>query len=134
MNPADDIPQSEKRRILAEERRMKTLMGQAQASLDDLAGGRFAHLNKAVITGSTPFTPYPKMPEGNPWRCDPVPNEEPLGWSVEDQPPTGEFHELERSRAASSSSLLDGTDGDAETPPSIRPPTSGGGARFMRRI
>lgn len=36
---------------------------------------------------------YPQQPEGSPWKCDPVPAEMPLDYSVEDHEPVGEIHE-----------------------------------------
>jgi hypothetical protein len=97
MNNADEISQAERRRIMAEARRGLTYMGRAIATADEDRGGRFAVEGKSTITGSAPIS-YPQMPEGNPWRSDPVPAEPPLGYSVEDQEPVGELHEIEKSK------------------------------------
>ena len=52
-----------------------------QNAVDD-AGGRYAKLTPSNVTGSTPSPQYPQIPSG-PWAGDdPVPNEEPLGFSV----------------------------------------------------
>ena len=59
-NSADEISQREKRRILIEERRMRTYMGQAlDADLD--LGGRFAKVHTTTVTGSSPIS-YPAQP------------------------------------------------------------------------
>jgi hypothetical protein len=76
MNPADDIPQSERRRIMGEERRGRTYQGHAIASADEDRGGRFAFSgNSTSVTGANPGSVYPKMPAGNPWANNPYPPE-----------------------------------------------------------
>jgi hypothetical protein len=42
---------------------------------------------------------YPKLPDGSPWAHQ-EPVEPPLGYSIEDQPPTGEPFEIDASRTA----------------------------------
>jgi hypothetical protein len=100
MNPADEVSQAERRRVMAEERRMKTYCGQAQASLDDDRGGRYAmgSGSKPSVTGSSPIA-YPKQPANSPWSRDACPQEPPLGYSVETMDPVGEQHEVEASRS-----------------------------------
>ena len=63
---------------------------QGQAELE--SQGRFATTTKAEVIGGGGA--YPKLPEGNPFVSDPVPPEQPLGFSVEALPPVGELHEL----------------------------------------
>jgi len=70
-NNADDIPQSERRRILAEDRRGKTYQGRAIAELSDV-GGRFSAVTKQSVTGSTPAQQYPRQPATSPFSGDPV--------------------------------------------------------------
>jgi hypothetical protein len=110
------------------EKPIGTLHGLAMADALDVVGGRCTKLTRPSVVGSEPIVRYPDQPASSPWRCDPVPNEQPLGCSVEDQPPTGKLFEQERSRHAPSSEA-----GDAGAPPSSQPPSSGGGA-FKRRI
>jgi len=99
-NSADEISQREKRRILIEERQMRTYMGQAlDADLD--LGGRFAKVHTTTVTGSSPIS-YPAQPAHSPWHHDPCPPEPPLGYSVEEMEPVGEPHE----RIASATSSL----------------------------
>jgi hypothetical protein len=50
----------------------------------DKAGGRYAKLNTAKVTGSTPTPTVPQQPAISPWACDLVPLEPPLGFSVDD--------------------------------------------------
>ena len=65
--------------------------------------GRHAAAAKATVTGSARVPQVPRMPEGSPWAGDLVPPEEALGWSVEAQEPTGNYHEIEQSLLATSS-------------------------------
>jgi len=89
-NSADDIPQSERRRILIEERHLRTYHGHAQSAVDEDRGGRFAFSgNPATVTGSSPIS-YPAQPAHSPWAKDACPLEPPLGFSVEDMEPVGE--------------------------------------------
>lgn len=92
MNKADEISQAEKRRIMLEERGLRTYHGHATASADEDRGGRFAVRSPATVIGTSPVS-YPRQPEGSPWACDPVPPERPLGYSVNDLEPVGEIHE-----------------------------------------
>jgi hypothetical protein len=85
---------AEKRRIMAEERRMRTYHGHAQANIDEDRGGRFAVEGKATVIGSGPIS-YPAQPSGSPWHSEPIGTEPPLGYSVGDQEPVGEVHERE---------------------------------------
>jgi hypothetical protein len=91
-NAADNVSQAEGRRIMAEERRGRTYMGQAQHMEPEL-GGRFAKVNTTTVTGATPGSVYPTQPANSPWNNDPCPPEPSLGYSVEDQEPIGEMFE-----------------------------------------
>lgn len=99
-NPADEISQSEKRRILAEDRQVRsTYMSHAESSIDDDRGGRFAAIEKsATIVGASQIS-YPQQPEGSPWARDVIGDEPPLGYSVEDHDAVGERHERGASAA-----------------------------------
>jgi hypothetical protein len=66
-NPADEISQAERRRVMLEERRGRTYQGHAIASADEDRGGRFALSgNPATVTGSTPGPVYPQQPSTSP--------------------------------------------------------------------
>jgi hypothetical protein len=93
-NPADEISQSEKRRILAEDRKARsTYFQHAQSVIDEDRGGRFSAVGSSPKVVGTSSISYPQQPEGSPWRCDPVPPEMPLGYSVNEQEPVGDIHE-----------------------------------------
>jgi hypothetical protein len=107
-NSADDIPQSERSRIMAEERRLRTYHGHAQANLDEDRGGRFAFSGSPkTVIGSSPIQ-YPAQPAHSPWAKDACPPEPPLGFSVDEMEPFGEPHE--RTASATSSSAQAGDD------------------------
>src|SRR5215813_14481930 len=88
---ADEISQAERRRIMADDRRAKTYFGQAQHADDEL-GGRYAKVRSTTVVGSSPSS-YPAQPSTSPWHRDPVPDEPPLGYSVDAVEPVGEIHE-----------------------------------------
>jgi hypothetical protein len=94
MNKADEFSQAFKRKILAEDRdRLASYLDHANASADDLAGGRFAAVNKTTVTGASPIS-YPRLPANSPSnQAVMVPDEGPLGFSVNDHEPVGEPHE-----------------------------------------
>ena len=91
MSNADEISQAEKRRIMAEERRMRTYHGHAMDA-DHEMGGRYAKVHSTTVVGSGPVQ-YPAQPPTSPWHHDPCPPEPPLGYSVDDVEPVGEVHE-----------------------------------------
>jgi hypothetical protein len=74
-----------------EQEQPTTMHGFAMAELAQ-PRGRFGEAEgKQFVVGSTPIA-YPKLPASSPWAHDPVPNEEPLGYSVDDlEPPAGIF-------------------------------------------
>jgi hypothetical protein len=92
--PADEISQSERRRVLANERRvLATYYGVAQTSIDDDRGGRFAVRSPTTVVGTSPIN-YPRLPENAPAnQAAIVGDEPPLGFSVNDIEPVGEIHE-----------------------------------------
>ena len=105
MNSEDEISEAERRKIMESDRlarRASTYHALADAAANELSGGRYAQsANRQTVIGSSPIS-YPAQPENSPWAKDPMPQEPPLGWSVEDMEPTGEPFELERSRETSS--------------------------------
>jgi hypothetical protein len=87
------------------------------------------HAQHATVTGSKPAVAYPRQPEGSPWAGDLVPPEEALGWSVEAQEPTGNYHEIAESLREAASVLAFPSDADEAredvdaTPPRSAAPT-----------
>jgi hypothetical protein len=53
----------------------------AQQYLEEEAGGRFAKMNAARVTG---IPVVPKQPDGSPWSADPAPDEPPTGYRIDD--------------------------------------------------
>jgi hypothetical protein len=100
MIPIEDIPQSERRRIMEEDRlarKASTYFQQAQSSLNDTAGGRFGAVTKSSVTGSGPVV-YPRLPADAPSnQMAMMPPEPPLNYNINDQEPVGEFHEIQKS-------------------------------------
>jgi hypothetical protein len=73
IDPSDEINQAERRRIMIEERRLKTYHGYAMSAVDEERGGRYAtEDNKQTVTGSTPTPSYPAQPSGSPWHSEPI--------------------------------------------------------------
>jgi hypothetical protein len=92
--PADEISQAERRRVLANDRRvLATYHGVAQTSVDDDRGGRYAKVTTTTVIGASPIN-YPRQPENSPAnQAALVGDEPPLGFSVNDMEPVGEIHE-----------------------------------------
>ena len=82
----DEISQSERRRILKDDRSTYH-----QRAIDEAGQelGRYKHLGQASVTGAVP-----RLPVSSPWRCDPVPNEPPLNQDVNAMEPVGEPFEF----------------------------------------
>jgi hypothetical protein len=93
MDEQDGISQKEKRQVMGDDR-ASTYYQQAIADAG-VELGRFKHLRNASVTGAT--VQVPKLPSSSPWSSDPVPNEEPLGFSVDQLEPTGTNAEIEQS-------------------------------------
>ena len=88
----NDTDQHTRREVL----RNDTLFSRQQHTPDD-AGGRYAKLTPATITGSTPSPQYPKQPANSFWSHDPVAATPPLGFSVDAMEPVGTPAEIEAS-------------------------------------
>jgi hypothetical protein len=101
-----------------------TLHALAMSDALDLAGGRWAKLTRPHVSGEEPIVRYPDQPQGSPWRGDSVPNEEPLGYQIDDQPTIGEPHEIASSLRATSSGRADDVEGSATA--SVTPASVGG--------
>jgi hypothetical protein len=124
MNNADDISQAERRRIMAEDRRLRTYAGHAQASLSDEVGGRFSVQGKPSVVGASPIS-YPAQPSDSPWHHDPVPDEGPLGYDINYVEPVGEVDEIAASQNTPASADRPEEDAGVGGPP-IPDGTSGG--------
>jgi hypothetical protein len=108
-------------------------LASADADLD--RGGRYGNLPKPSVAGTGPSGWAPQQPANSPWSRDHCPPEPPLGFSVEDQPTTGEAFEVQRSIDALSAKAAPNAD-DAG-PRSIDGAIDGAGPRpstFKRRI
>ena len=127
MNPADEVSQAERRRIMAEERRGKTYMGHALDAELEL-GGRYAKVHTTTVTGSTPGPTYPTQPEGSPWAKDECPPE-PLIDGRSEGNTLG--YEIDIPDAAPTSTALEV--GEPPSPPVQVNLAAGGGGRTFRR-
>jgi hypothetical protein len=133
----NDASQAERKRVIENDRKVSTFMAHAAANIDEDRGGRYAAVGSSPrVTGASPIS-YPQQPSNSPWRHDPVPMEEPLGFSVEDHDPVGEPHELARDAADTPSIAgefghhMDVADGEGaaatnEPPVAVRPRSSEG--------
>jgi hypothetical protein len=82
-------------RILNERANSSTLSQFTVAELAD-EGGRFA--KQSQVNGTKPITEYPRLPSDSfPAQASAVPNEPPLGFSVDAMEPLGTQAEIERS-------------------------------------
>ena len=99
MAAVDEVSQAERRRVLANDRKVSTYRDAAQASIDDLCGGRYGAIGKPTVTGASPIS-YPRQPEGSPWASDPIGDEPPLGVDINAIEPVGEIHEQKPRRRA----------------------------------
>jgi hypothetical protein len=87
----DDDPESQafKRKTLlndarVHEQQQSVRNGDTSAYINHYSpelGGRFSNVGAASVVRTTP-NPYPPLPENNPWRSDPVPDEPPLGFEI----------------------------------------------------
>lgn len=84
---------AEKLEQLLQEKRNNSYQGRAILEMEQENVGRF----RRKPTDPSPLPVYPALPENSPWHHDPVPMEEPLGYSVEDVLPVGELFEVEAS-------------------------------------
>jgi hypothetical protein len=128
----EDITQQEKREVLRNNQRVReasTYHSVAQASIDDERGGRYAISDtKQTIIGSSPIA-YPQQPSTSPWHSDPVPDEPPLGFRIDDQEPVGEV--FERNSPPPPAASVSGGEGDRLSI-GFHPVTQSN--RFKRRI
>jgi len=133
-NKADEVTQRERREVMRNDRRVREAAAYhsvAQGSVDDERGGRYAtEGSKQTVIGSSPIS-YPTQPEHSPWRRDPVPDEGPLGFSVDAHEAVGEMFEQSASESRLvMSPVADGVGGGSRDGTSSRPTIQ----RFVRRF
>src|SRR5262245_49042886 len=90
MNNADDGNQRERREVLRKDRRVReaTYHSVVLGSIDDERGGRYATPDsKTTVVGASPIA-YPTQPANSPWHRDPVPDEPPLGYAIDEMEPS----------------------------------------------
>jgi hypothetical protein len=90
-----EISQSERRKVMENDRKiMSSYLEHARASAEDDRQGRFGAINKTTVTGADPAVAVPRQPETAPSnQMAMMPDEPPLGYSVNDQEPVGEVFE-----------------------------------------
>ena len=124
------ITQKEKREVLANDRKVSTYLAHAMASAEDEMGGRYAKVQPTTVTGSSPGSAFPRMPEGNPWREEPIGKEAfidgrgeglTLGFEIDrpDASSTVAAVEDTPTPASSESHVITGV-GDGRVPPGFR--------------
>src|SRR5262249_7189509 len=70
-----------------------------------------ASVNKASVSRTEAATLYPRRPATSQWGgVDPIPDEPPLGYEIDQQEPTGEIFEQEQSMRNASSPAASGED------------------------
>jgi hypothetical protein len=70
--------QAERRRVLANDQRVREQTGTFMSHTHSDAGGRFSAVGAAYVIGSTAVPQYPQA--SGPFQRDPVPDEPPLGF------------------------------------------------------
>jgi hypothetical protein len=75
--------QAERRRVLANDARVREQAGTFMSHTHTEIGGRYSNVGAQTIVGQT-ANPYPAA--SAPFQCDPVPDEPSLGYSVEAMP------------------------------------------------
>ena len=81
-----------------------------RSGADDERGGRFASVNKASVSRLEAATLYPRRPASQWGGVDPIPDEPPLGYEIDQQEATGEIFEQEQSMRNASSRAASGED------------------------
>jgi hypothetical protein len=69
----------------------------AEAFADEDRGGRFKPEQATHVIGTTPIPKYPELPASSPSHHDVVPDEPPLGFSVDEMTPVGSQQEIQAS-------------------------------------
>ena len=130
----DDVTMKEKFAVLRNEERLRkaTYFGVASGDADLDRGGRYATINKTTVTGSSPGAWAPRQPASSPWHSDPCGIEPPLNYNIDDQPPTGEIWEQEKSMQMEGSTARGRVVDDRPSP--VIPPSAAGSVPFKRRI
>jgi hypothetical protein len=124
--------QAERLEVLENEKRLRaTTLSQFAQSEADIDRGRFTAHERSTVVGATPIPKYEGAPN---WAHDPVPTENPLGYSINEMDTTGQPYELRASSLEPSS--LSPAQGNSPNPaPPQTPLTAGLGfsSRTYRR-
>jgi hypothetical protein len=94
---------AEAERILQQQNRNINTRSALTEVISPSAGGRFARAAVEQTNNASRSDPsqlYPQMPEGNPWRSDPVGLEPPFPGDISYVEPCGTLEEIERSLSA----------------------------------
>jgi hypothetical protein len=83
----------EKAEMLRQEKLLNSYAGREMIEMEQGNIGRFAKPENS----KSPLPVYPRLPESSPWHHDPVPPEEPLGYSVDAMEPVGSQQEVQAS-------------------------------------
>jgi hypothetical protein len=109
--------QQERREYIEDERRKRqqgSTFHQHAIADAEFDRGRFTANEKVTVIGSSETPQYPQLPSG-PWSGqDPVPDEPPLGFSVNDMP-------IEPSTVSASSPVEVGPTSEADAPSTVVP-------------
>jgi hypothetical protein len=100
----------------------------AELQLEQGQSGRF--VDKASVVGAEASVRYPRLPPDNPFSSDISGLEPSLGYEINSQEPTGNYHEIEESLAAQPTDSL--TSGGAAAPDCATPLGSQSGVPFLR--
>jgi hypothetical protein len=74
-----------------------TFQSFSEVFADEDRGGRYKPETSTHVIGSTPIPKYPELPASSPSHHDPVPNEAPLGFSIDAMEPLGTEAEVQAS-------------------------------------
>ena len=85
----------------------------------DAPGGRFAVEDKSTVVGADPAIAYPVLPSSSPWSDARLPDEPPLGFSVNEMQPVGTFAEIEKSLGSISPVEREGESTSLEPSPDL---------------
>jgi hypothetical protein len=99
----NDSTPDERRDVLQNDRKARdtlpktTFASFSEALKDEDRGGRFKPETATHVIGSTAIPKYPELPASSPSHHDVVPDEPPLGFSVDEMTPVGSHKEIQAS-------------------------------------
>jgi hypothetical protein len=89
-----------------------TLYDHAQGDANTV-GGRWAAQNRATLSGDKISVDYPTLPDASPWHAGNA-VEPPLGFSIDEAPIVGEWHEVQASLRGDREASVQEPDADAK--------------------